>query len=128
MATVSSVPTDLSSVLANVVSEMQDCALTPLVLVPFCRRVTLECRIGEHGWLITVIADYWDTTTSDGTSTRDRRYTWEAGACPSDPRDVVDFEEMARYVFDTPAEALADATQFVAEHRAVPEAISVEVG
>jgi len=77
--------------------------------------------------LVTVIADYWDTTTSDGTITRDRLYTWEAGACWSDPRDVVDFEEFGGYVFDTPAEALADATQFLAEHWAVPEPISAGV-
>jgi hypothetical protein len=124
MVTVSSVPADLCSALANVVSEMQECALAPLVLVPFCRRVTLQCGIGEHRWLITVIADDRDTTAPDGTTTRERLYTWEAGECPSDPYDVVDFEVISRYLFETPAEALADATRFLAEHLAVPEPIS----
>jgi len=124
MATVSSVPVDRSSALANVVSEMQDCALTPLVLVPFCRQVALECRIGEHRWLVTVIALDRPTTVSD---TSKRVYTWEAVESPSDPRDFVDFEEISPYSFDTPAEALADATQFLVEHRAVPEPISSRV-
>jgi hypothetical protein len=120
MATVSSVPADLSSALANVVSEMQDCALSPLVLVPFCRRVALECRIGERRWLITVIAQDGATIGSD---TPKRVYTWEAVESPSDPRDFVDFEEISPYWFDTPAEALGDATQFLADNRAVPEPI-----
>jgi hypothetical protein len=127
MATVSSVPADLSSELANVVSEMINYALSPLALVPVCRRVTLQCGIGEQRWLITVIADDRDTPAPNGTTTRERLYTWEAGECPSDPYDVVDFEEFSRYLFETPAEALADATRFLAEHLAVPEPIPAGV-
>jgi hypothetical protein len=127
MATVSSVPAELSSAMANVVSEMWDCALTPLALVPFCRRVTFESPVGEHGWLVTLIAKDRDMTAPDGTTTSERFYTWEAGACSSDPDDVVDFEEFARYLFETPDEALADATRFLAEHLALPEPISAGV-
>jgi hypothetical protein len=127
MATVSSVPADLSSDAENLDFELLDCALNSLLLVPFCRRMTFECTIGGRWWLLTVIADDRDMTGSDGTTTRERLYTWEAGEWLPDPDHIVEFEEFARYVFETPLEAYADATQVLAEYRAVPEPISAGV-
>jgi hypothetical protein len=124
MATVSSVPTDLSSEGENLASEMVDCVLTSLVLAPFCRQVALDWTVGGRGWLITVIAH--DRPMTDF-GTCGRVYSWEAVVCPSDPRDFVDVGDISPYVFETPIEALADATQFLAEHRAVPEPIPAGV-
>jgi hypothetical protein len=74
--------------------------------------------------LITLSAN--DSPTSDSEAYR-RFYRWTAVEEPADPRDFVESEDISPYSFDTPAEAWADATQFLAEHRAVPDRISSRV-
>ncbi len=131
MVTVSRVPAELSFALAHgvaaepeeLLSEMFNAVLGSLAHVAFCRRVTVLYPIGERKWLITISADYRETTEDDGTTTRERLYSWEAVEYASDPEDLVDSEEFSREIFATPAHALTDAVQFLKEHRTVLESV-----